>query len=500
MELKLQATKGLFWSFTQGFGSQFISFLLFLALARLLEPEVFGLVALAAVFIDFIQLFANQGFSDAIVQRAELDSEHLDTAFWVSIGLTSAFTVFGVLFAPTVAALLGEARLAPILVALSFSFPLTGLSSTQQAILQRRMDFRSLAVRTLVAVTIGGVVGLVAALSGAGVWSLVAQTLVGRLAGVLVLWKASEWRPSLRISNSHLKELFTFGIHITGKKVLGFLDTRMDNLLIGYFLGPTILGYYSIAYRILTITIELLTASTSSVLFPVFSQLQGNPFKLRQTFYSVLRYTSALIIPAFSGIVILAPEIVPTLFGADWEPSVELVQILGLAGIVWGLTWFHGLFVISQGKPSWILLFRSCLTILRVGAFVYAVRWGVQAVAGAYVITTYLSAPVFVWLVHRLSGLDLRVYLKQYIAPVIGTLIMIAVLSLMKSVQFTAIASPYLKLLLFPVIGVVVYSLVVFRITPSLFRDTFHLVVELLPIQNSDSRRGKSKQVAESNV
>src|SRR5688572_7347173 len=178
MSLRQKAAKGIFWSVIQKWGRAAISILTFVVLSRLLAPEAFGLVALATVFTVFMELFLDQGFGAAIVQRSELEPEHLDTAFWINIVTGILMTIGLIAASGFIASIFEEPRLAPVLRWLSIIFILSSLSSTQISILQRKLAFKSLATRSLVATAVGGVVGMTMAFAGFGVWSLVGQDLV----------------------------------------------------------------------------------------------------------------------------------------------------------------------------------------------------------------------------------------------------------------------------------------------------------------------------------
>ncbi|HEY9661499.1 MAG TPA: lipopolysaccharide biosynthesis protein, partial [Allocoleopsis sp.] len=309
MNLKQKAFKGIIWSAIESWGRQAISTIIFFVLARLLTPEAFGLIALSSVFIAFIQIFLDQGFSQAIVQREKVEPEHLDTAFWTNITISTLLTLTSITFADEIALLFKEPALASILRWLSLNFILISLSSVQEAVLARQFAFKALATRSLIAIVVGGSIGLGMAISGYGVWSLVAYQLVNASVRVLVLWWSSDWRPGFKVSLLHFKQLFSFGINIVGNNCLSFLDRRSDDFLIGFFLGSVALGYYSIAYKVLLTTTELLMGFVNKVAMPVFSRLQDNPERLRQAFYRSTQLTSLIAFPCFIGIALSAPEI-----------------------------------------------------------------------------------------------------------------------------------------------------------------------------------------------
>ncbi len=482
MSLREKAAKGIVWSVVQKWGREAIGLLSFVALVRLLGPEAFGLVALASTFIAFVEVFVNQGFSAAIVQRADLERQHLDTAFWISILAGILLTVGGIAVSGLVAAFFEEPRLAPVLRWLSISFIVSALSSTQRAILQRELAFKSLAARSITATMAGGIVGVSLAFAGFGVWSLVAQNLAIGLAGVIVLWRASDWRPGFDLSMKHYKELFTFGVYVVGNNMLKVLVRRSDDLLIGYFLGPTLLGYYTIGYRLLLVIIRVATNIINSVAFPTFSRLQYKPERLRRAFYEVTQYASLLAFPVFIGLAILAPEVVPALFGEKWAPSIPVMQVLALIGILQSVLVFNGSLMRAVGKPSWqfgIMLLNAVCTVI---GFWLAVRWGIVAVAASFVIVGYLLAPVSYMAVRRLIQIDFRTYLRQFAAPLSASLIMAIVIVGLKNVFQHQGLNLYLQLSAYLMAGGLTYLLVMGLAARSLSRQVLELVSLAVPI------------------
>ncbi|HSH22200.1 MAG TPA: oligosaccharide flippase family protein, partial [Candidatus Caenarcaniphilales bacterium] len=211
--LQRRVTRGLTWTIIDAWGRQLLGLVVFVVLTRLLDPVDFGLVALAAVFVAFVQILVDQGLGDALVQRRELTRAHIDTAFWVSLTTGAVLAVVGIVLAIPIAAFLGQPALQPLLQVLSLTFVLTALNSVQVALLRRELAFRSLALRTLVAIAGGGAVGITLAYLDFGPWALVGQQLGQAVLAVLVLWRTSPWRPTRQVSRTHFRELFSFGVH-----------------------------------------------------------------------------------------------------------------------------------------------------------------------------------------------------------------------------------------------------------------------------------------------
>lgn len=481
MSLRQKAMQGVFWSVIQKWGREAISFLVLVVLSRLLAPEDFGLVAMALVFTEFVRIFLDQGFSAAIVQRADLEDEHLDTAFWISVLIGILLTAGGMAASGLVGAFFHQPRLGPVVKWLSLGFILTALSSTQMAILQRRLAFKSLAVRSMAAKTVGGIVGVSLAFAGYGVWSLVALKLTASLAGVIVLWRASDWRPGLNLSTKHYKELFSFGVSIVGNNLLKVFVRRSNDFLIGYFLGATLLGIYTIGYRLLLVILRLVTGIINSVAFPTFSRLQHNRERMRRAFYKVTQYTSLLAFPVFLGSAVLAPDLIPAIFGDKWAPSVPILQVLAFIGILESVQTFNGSIMRASGKPSWqfgIMLLTSVGSVI---GFLIAVRWGIVAVAASFVIAGYLFAPLSYLAVRSLIQIDLRTYTRQFVAPLAASLVMIMVVVALRNVLDRYGLNLYLLLSLCIAAGGLTYMLVIKLTARSLWHQMLELVGLALP-------------------
>jgi O-antigen/teichoic acid export membrane protein len=480
MSLKQQAVKGVVWSVIQSWGTQAIALLVFFVLARLLGPKEFGMVALATVFTDFVRVFLDQGFSAAIVQRRDLEPQHLDTAFWTNLGIGLLMTGLGIFAADWVANSFREPQLAPIIKWLSLSFLLFALSGVQQAIFQRDLAFKPLAIRSLAATIAGGVVGVAMALLGYGVWSLVGKQLANGLAQVFFLWWASSWRPKFKVSRKHFNDLFSFGIKVTANKALYFFGSRSDDFLIGYYLGSVALGYYTIAYRLLLIMTDLLTTFMTKVAMPIFSKLQEDRERLKSAFYNVSQFTGLFSFPIFLGMAVLAHELVQNLFGSQWLPSVPVMQVLAFVGILQSIEFFNGVVITSIGKPSWNLLVNSINTVANVIAFILVVKWGIIAVAAAFVIRGYLLSPINIFMLKKLIGLKLSDYLSRYTVAITGSVIMAAVIFEARKFLNGFVATP-IVLVTCILLGAVIYVLTIRLIAPKLFDQVFKTFTSALP-------------------
>ncbi len=470
MSLRQKTVRGAIWSAIENWGTQIVSTAIFLLLARLLGAEAFGLIALANVFLAFMQIFLDQGFAQAIIQQENLEQAHLDTAFWISVLTGILFVVMTLSGAGFVANFYSEPQLAPIIRWMSLSFLFGGLSSVQSAILQRNMQFKIFAARSLVATAACGVAGVGAALMGLGVWSLVVKEIVFGTTGALLLWGASDWRPSLKFSIKHSKELLSFGISIIGFNFLNFFNRRSDDMLIGYYLGPVALGYYSVAYRLLLVMLRLLIGVTSQVALPMLAKIKKELGRFRNAFYEATQYTSLISFPAFLGMAALAPEIVTVVFGSEWLPSIPVMRILAFIGILESISQFNSTAFLALGKPGWRLAFQVVNVIFTVTTFIVVVRWGIVAVALGFVIRGYLLFPISLWMVKKLTHISIRKYLLQFRDVLLSASVMVGAIALSKHLMGNALGDFALLAICVP-IAALAYLGSIFVFSPAIIRD-----------------------------
>lgn len=431
-----------FWSGLERTLNRVATFGIFIVLGRLLAPADFGLAALAGIFTAFLQIFVDQGFSRALIQRRHLGPRQLDTAFWTAVVTGTGLTLAGIASAPLVARLLGEPALTPVVRWLSAGFLLSSLATTQQALMQREFAFRALAVRRLSATVAGGVVGITMATMGAGVWSIVAQTITRAFVATAILWIASPWRPGFAVSREDFRDLLGFGINAVGIDFLGFLNRHGDNLLVGGVLGPVALGFYTVAYRVLDVLSEIFVGTLSQVVAPTFSALQDDPAALRRAYYSAVRLSQAVAVPAFTGIAVLAPELVTVVFGPRWAPSAPVIQALAIAGLVQTATYFDGGVLFAAGRPRLEFGLTLAGTIGNLVAFAVAVRWGIVAVAAGLAIRGFAFWPLRIAALSRVVGISPRRYLQQWVVPVAGSAVVAGLLLVLRAVLGEALAAP----------------------------------------------------------
>jgi PST family polysaccharide transporter len=421
-ELQRKAVRGIAWSGLQNMATSGVAFITYTVLARLLPPGDFGLLAFAAVFIVFLQMFVDQGIPDAIVQRSEVRPGHLNAAFWFNLLLSAGLAASLWFGAPAIAGLFHESRLASILRWLTPMLLFSAISAINQALMKRHLEYRRLALVNLVSALAAGAVAVVCACRHGGVWSLVAQQITASAftAGLTMFY--CQWWPGLAFHLRDLRELLHFSVHVTTSAILDFFNRRSDDFLIGYFLGPVVLGYYSLAYRVLMTFTRLITTPFNSVGFSAFSRLQHQPEERRQFFYRLTRTVALIGFPVFLGLAAVAPDVVDGFFGAKWRDSAPVLRILCFIGMLHSVAFLHGTLMRAAGRAKWQMWFTFAGALTNVAGFLYFARLGILYVAGWYVLSAYLWLGADLVLLQRILQHPTRTYLRGFLQPLLSAL------------------------------------------------------------------------------
>lgn len=470
MTLRRRATAGVLWAFAERFSQELIGFVVFVLLARLLGPADFGVVALAGVFVAFTGLFLDMGFSSAIIQRRDLKPADLDTAFWMNVGISVPMCLLLMGLSGPIANAFDQPALGSVLVWLSPVLILRALVMTQQTLLRRNFGFRALALRGALSLLTGGIAGVALAMEGAGPYSLVAQQWTMALTAIVVLWRASKWRPGFQISRESFRSLFTFGLPLVGDAVVRFVSDRSAVLLIGYQLGAAASGLFAVSSRVMRHVLGLTGMTVNRVTLPAFSELQTDRQRLVRAYYATQRYSAMASFPAFAGLIAVAPEALVLLLGERWAEAALVVQIMALGQLLGNLAVQNTNVMIAVGRPNLVFRLQVARAIFSVVGVVIALRWGILGVAIALALRPIIFMPLGWYLVSRLIDLRFADWLRAIRAPLLAMLAMSAVLLGLR-LSLAGEVSPNLLLAILIVVGALTYVLMLWLIEPATARD-----------------------------
>jgi polysaccharide biosynthesis protein len=332
--LKQKTTKGLFWSSVERFSNQGMSFLFSVILARMLDPSDFGIIAMITIFFAVAQSFVDSGFSNALVRKTDRREEDLSTCFYFNIGVGIMAYIVLFLIAPLVACFYKQPILSPIIRITGLGVVLNSLCVVQQALFTIKIDFKSQAKVTLSATIISGIVGVILAYQGYGVWALVWQGVVMTLARMALLWLMSKWRPTTGFSKSSFNYLFGYGSKLLAS---GLLDTIYNNIypiVIGKFYTPAQLGNYSRALSFAQLPSSNITSILQRVTFPVLSTIQDDIPRLQANYRRLLKLSAFIIFPLMIGLSVVAFPMIRLILTPKWEGCSLYLQIICFA-LMW---------------------------------------------------------------------------------------------------------------------------------------------------------------------
>ncbi|HUR00475.1 MAG TPA: lipopolysaccharide biosynthesis protein [Gemmatimonadaceae bacterium] len=425
-------------------------------LARLLTPADFGLVALVLIASGFISMFSETGLTSAVIQRPEVTEDHLSTAFWLNLGVAGSLAAIGVIGAPLISKLFGNPGTAPMLAVMMVSLPIAGLGQVPEAILQRRLAFKAIAAIEWLTTTISGAAAILLAFLGFGAWALVLQAIIAATVGSVGRICVVRWLPRFRVSKAALSDLSSFSFSVFGGNLVNYAFRKIDNFLIGRYLGPAALGYYALAYNLILFPLQSVGAVVLRVMFPVLSSLQADRARLRSAYLRTLRVLGSCTLPVIAGLAATAPLVVLVAYGARWGQTASLLRILSVIGMFESVS-TAGILLYAVGRPGvlfrWALVSVVTMTI----AFSFALRWGVTGIAWTYVIIS----PILFVMPHifavRAIDLPARRALSAVAPALLSSLAMAAIVVLLRSPLEAVLQTPLQVLLAQVVIGIVAY-------------------------------------------
>jgi len=426
---KKLVASGIVWTLLQMAINQAFAFGLKLILAKLLFPSQFGLVGMAVIFTGFVQVLNDLGVGGALVQRKaeDLRNEHFHTAFWVGvIWSVLLYIIMSLGVARLAAAFYHEPMLIQIIPVLSLGILFSPVNLVHKAQLTKQMNFKKLAFIDNASNIAAGVIAFIMALMGAGVWSLVFNSVAMVLFAMPLFFNATKWKPAFIIEKQAFKDVFGFGVYTTGSNILNYMYNNIDYLLIGKLLGASSLGIYTLAF-VLTDTFRgRLMTVINSVMYPIYGKKQGEPTALKRYYLKVILFNCLFIFPIMVYFIVSGEQFVVGIFGAKWAQTVAPLRILSLSVMLHILVSGNTALLRGLGKPGLemkqqILKALIFLPSLAIGIYYYGITGAAWAILLNKVVVVLFAQYTFNYLIPiKITFTEFLIAIK---APVIAALI-----------------------------------------------------------------------------
>jgi lipopolysaccharide exporter len=398
---------GALWVLLAFAAARLLGFATNLVLARLLSPAEFGLVSFAMVAIGALTLLQDLGTPAAIVYGRRDVREVGGTALTINVAAAVLLFAALALASPAVGTLGGDEAIGPIATALAFGLVISALGSVQNALLVKELALRRKFLPDVVPLALSGAVSISLALAGFGAWSLVYGYLARAAATTALLWGLSRVRPWPQFNRSAAAELLGYGRHVSISSILGFATMNLDYLLIGYFLGPTELGLYTMAFVIAMLPSKIAAEIATKVVFPAYMRLVDGGTALARPFARVLAITCALSLPMAVALAVGAPTFVPLVLDEKWARIVPTLQVLAAFGFLQSIGYNFPAAYKAIGRPSALWKLNLLKLVLLGPAMLLVVHEGASAIAVVHVLSEAAVLPVYAALLMHYAGVPL---------------------------------------------------------------------------------------------
>ncbi len=475
MSLKEVAAKSVFWSMTDRFASQGIQFIVTLVIARILTPEDFGLIAMLSIFIAIAQTVVDSGFANALIQKKERTERDFSTVFCFNLAVSIA--LYGVLFvvAPLIADFYNEPQLDGIVKVLNISLIINALSITQQARLTIDLNFRKLAIVTLVSVVISGATAIYIALKGGGVWALVVQVLTASTVKTLLLWLVSRQKMLLVFDKVSFKSLFSFGSKLLLSSLLHTLYTNTYSLVIGKKFASAELGFFNRASVIAQFPSTNFTNVIVRAIYPIQCRMQDDLERLSASFIKYLRMSCFVMFPVMAYMVVAAEPLVRVVLTDEWIDIVPMLRVLCIAYMWDPVMKINHNILNVRGRTDYFLKAEIWKKTMAFTILFVSIPFGVEVMCWGLVLYAFFDMLIISIYTKKIIPVSISTQIKNIVPIFLLTLLTAAI----ADVPMLFNINDYLKILLSLFLSVGFYFGVAKIMKLSEYNDLFNMIKSL---------------------
>ena len=445
------------WGLLDNLANSGVTFLVGLVLANILSPTEFGILGIITIFINLSVVIIDGGFATALIRKPDATRDDYNTVFYVNILVSVVLILLLYLSAAAIADFFRQPSLALVLPAMSIILLFNACSLIQKTILIKRLDFKSQACVSLVSSVISGVIGIVAAYRGMGVWALAVQQISRQFIMMIGLWIVNHWLPSLRFSIHSFKELFGFGSKLLAANVINSVYKDMFLAVIGKMYTADDLGYYNRADQFNLIFSNNFGQIVQKVSLSSLSLVQNDEERFRSAYRKLVRYTGLFSFAAVFGLAAIAKPLIVTLIGEKWLPSVYLLQIMSLYAAIYPLQQLNLNILNVKKRSDRFLKLEIIKKILFIPVIAVGFFFELQFMIWAAVVYYYVEFFINGWYSHALAGYGTWQQVKD-LCP-----IYVVSLSISVAVWFLTLTSlSFLPMMLMQVMVAVILYIVVY--------------------------------------
>ena len=445
----------LIWKFLERGGVQGVQFILSIVLARLVSPDDYGVIALILVFIQIATVFIQHGFNTALIQKKDSDEVDFSSIFYLSLFVALLCYIALFFAAPFIANFYKQEILCPVIRVISFTLFFGAVNSVQSAYVSKTMQFKRFFYSSMGAVTGSGIIGIILAYKGFGVWALVAQQLIKDVLICLILWFTVKWRPKFLFSFERVKKLFCFGWKILCSSLLDTIFRNSYNLIVGKIYDSQTLGYFNRGHQFPQVIATNLDGSIQSVMLPTLSANNDNVQEVKRITRRSISTSAFILMPCMFGLAAVAEPLVKVLLTDKWLPCVPFLQLACICYSIYpihtaNLTGFNAL-----GRSDLYLkleIIKKCVTIINI---LITLPFGIYAMAIGQVVQGFISSFINAYPNKKLMNYSYFEQWKDLIPSFVLSLVMAVIVWSMNFLQI----EPLILLILQIIVGIMIYIL-----------------------------------------
>lgn len=441
------------WRFLERCGAQGVTLIVSIVLARLLDPNVYGTIALVTIFTTIMQIFVDSGMGNALIQKKDADDLDFSSVFYFNIVMCSVLYLIMFFLAPFIAKFYKIPELTAVVRVLSLMLVISGVKNVQQAYVSRHLMFKRFFFATLGGTIGAAVIGIIMAYFGFGVWALVAQMLFNTTIDTLILWITVKWRPKKMFSMQRLKSLFSYGWKLLISALLDTVYNNIRQLIIGKVYTKSDLAYYNNGKKYPEYLVSNINTAIDSVLLPTMSNEQNHPERVKSMTRRAIKTATFIIMPLMVGFAVCSRQLVSLILTDKWLPSVPFMQIFCISFAFYPIHTANLNAIKAMGRSDLFLKLEIIKKSIGVVTIIIAIKFGVMAMAYSMLITSFISQVVNSFPNKKLLNYSYLEQVKDMLPQIILSLVMGVIVY---AVTFLKLSSIITLAIQIPV-GVLVY-------------------------------------------
>lgn len=394
MSLRKKSLIGVFWVFVQQFSNQAITFVMSIFLARILMPEDFGLIGMIAVFMSISQTLLNAGLTNSIIRQSNPTQIDYSTVFYYNIGVSIIIYIILFFCAGYIADFYSQPILTNIIKVYTLTFIVNAFGAVQFARLTKKMDFKTQMRVTVPSLLISGIIGILLAYSGFGVWALVYMSVIQAILSTAQIWIISKWMPSWEFNRERFKYHFSFGYKLALSALIDTTYSNIYQIIIGRFFAPAQVGFYTRAVSMKNLPVTNISSALNKVTYPLFAEIKDDNPRLKRVYKMLMQSVIFVLCPVMIYLIVVAEPLFRLLFTEKWLPAVPFFQILCVSGILYPLHAYNLNILNVKGRSDLFLKLEVIKKSLGITVIIISLRYGIMALLWGQLVTSIIALSI----------------------------------------------------------------------------------------------------------